>query len=362
MKRTVILILAIACLLPGQDAKVAQLFQTAVAEQQQGDFASAVRDYGQLLKLDPSLVDARANLAASLVHLNRFDEAIEQYRLALKSAPDNSAIRLNLALAFYKHGDFGRAARELAPLHQSNPADARVATLLADCYVRLQQDTQAIAVLRPLAAQHSDDLDLSYVLGAALIRTGAAAQGVQLIETVARRGNSPDAYLLAGAALLKLGEKARAIDDLQAGFKLNPDLPGLCTQLGIAREGSGDPEGAEADFRRALQQNPDDFDANVHLGGVLYTRRDLDGARTYIDRAARLRPDSPFVIYEMALLKNASGQTAQAVADLEKVERDDPNWLDPHVQLAALYYKVHRPADGERERQIVTRLSGEPRP
>jgi lipopolysaccharide biosynthesis regulator YciM len=59
----------------------------------------------------------------------------------------------------------------------------------------------------------------------------------------------------------------------------------------------------------------------------------------------------------MALLKNASGQTEQAVADLERVERQDPDWLDPHVQLAALYYKVHRPADGLRERQIVARMS-----
>jgi hypothetical protein len=41
---------------------------------------------------------------------------------------------------------------------------------------------------------------------------------------------------------------------------------------------------------------------------------------------------------------------------LEGLEKSDPNWLDPHIDLAALYYKVHRPQDGQRERDIVKKL------
>ena len=39
--------------------------------------------------------------------------------------------------------------------------------------------------------------------------------------------------------------------------------------------------------------------------------------------------------------------------------KDNPTWLDPHVELASLYYKLHRPQDGAREREIVERLTGE---
>ena len=41
---------------------------------------------------------------------------------------------------------------------------------------------------------------------------------------------------------------------------------------------------------------------------------------------------------------------------LESLEKADPNWLDPHIELAAIYYKLHRPDDGQRERDIVQQL------
>lgn len=354
-------LLAMVALLPlaafSQTANIDQLFRSAVDAQQHGDFETAVSRYRQLLKIQPNLPDARANLGAALVHLKRFDEAIAEYRAALNLDAGNSAIRLNLALAYYKKTDWRDAAGELSTLHNSQPQDTRTATLLADCYSRMNEDARAVALLAPLEPDHPDDLDLAYVLGSALIRSGHAKDGAMLLERVGKQGNSADAYQLAGSAFLKVDEKARALEDLQAAMRLNPALPGLLTSLGIAEEGNGDKTSAERDLRKALEANPKDFEATVHLGGILYSERNLDEARIYIDRALQMNPSSTFAIYEGALLKSASGQTADAVSDLEKVVQAEPNWLEPHVQLAALYYKLRRPTDGLRERQIVDRLT-----
>jgi tetratricopeptide (TPR) repeat protein len=127
------------------------------------------------------------------------------------------------------------------------------------------------------------------------------------------------------------------------------------------RECAFDEKGAESDLRKALELNPKDFEAAAHLGAVLYTRRDLAEAKVYLDRALALDPASPFAIYEMALWKSASGQVNSAVADLEKVVRMDPGWIQAHVELAALYYRLHRQQEGLKERQIVDRLSAEQR-
>jgi hypothetical protein len=43
-------------------------------------------------------------------------------------------------------------------------------------------------------------------------------------------------------------------------------------------------------------------------------------------------------------------------ATLEDLEKSDPGWLEPHVELAAIYYKLHRPEDGQREREIVQQI------
>ena len=59
---------------------------------------------------------------------------------------------------------------------------------------------------------------------------------------------------------------------------------------------------------------------------------------------------------EMAKLSGMTGKYAEAAATLEELEKEDPGWLDPHIELAAIYYKLHRPEDGQRERDIVQQL------
>jgi len=114
---------------------------------------------------------------------------------------------------------------------------------------------------------------------------------------------------------------------------------------------------AEAAFREALKTNPDDFEANLYLGAILYKRRDTDEAKGYLDRALRLKPSDSMARYEAAMLKSTSGDYATAARELELLVKDDPDWLEPHVELATLYYRLHRPEDGAKERQIVDSLT-----
>ena len=61
--------------------------------------------------------------------------------------------------------------------------------------------------------------------------------------------------------------------------------------------------------------------------------------------------------YEMGMLQSTSGQYQAAADQLEKVVKSDPDWLEPHIELASLYYRLKRPDDGRKERQIVDRLT-----
>ena len=156
-----------------------------------------------------------------------------------------------------------------------------------------------------------------------------------------------------------MNEYTEARQDLEAAARLNPNLPGVSTELGIAKESAGDLDGAENDLRRALELDVIATIRLMYIGRDRFEKRDLEAAKTFIQRALKIDPDAFFGVYEMALVKSASGQVDAAVADLERVVRGDPKWLEPHIQLAALYYKLHRPTDGLRERQTV---HGLPRP
>jgi lipopolysaccharide biosynthesis regulator YciM len=63
--------------------------------------------------------------------------------------------------------------------------------------------------------------------------------------------------------------------------------------------------------------------------------------------------------YESAMLKSTSGEYEAAAKELEDVVKDNPQWLEPHVELTSLYYKLHKPADGAKERAIVEKLTAE---
>ncbi len=335
------------------------LFRAAVEAQQRGDLETAIRDYRELLKMRPNAPAARANLGAALAHLGRFEEAIAEDRLALRLEPGNDAIRMNLGLAFYKQGQWQNAAGEFDQIYKHTPVDTRVVTLLGDCELHLGKVEDAVRLAVPVAKAHPENLDLAFVAGSALIRAGKRRDGLVFIERVAREQKSADAYVLAGSTWLDVNEFQAARRDLEAALELNPTLPGVHTLLGMALDKGGDATTAEAEFRRALEEKPDDFQANLYLGAILYKRRDLDEARKFLERALKLDSSSALARFEFAQVESASGQLAEAVSDLQYAAKTDPHWLEPHVQLAALYYKLHRPQEGAKEREIVDKLEAE---
>lgn len=357
--RTAVLILFLSIFASAQQPGADELLQTAITAQERGDFQTAIQDYRKALELRPDAVEARVNLGAALAHVGQYDEAISMYRSALPALRFKNAVLLNLALAYYKKGDFADARQQFETLHAAQPAELRIIILLADTEVKLKDPEDALALLDPLSSVNGQNLDFEYVYGSALIAAGRKREGVSHIDKVAQGQNSADAYLLAGATLLQLDDFEPARRDLEAGLRLNPKLPNIDALVGEARDKTGDTRGAETAFRAALKMNPNNFESNLYLGAILYKRRDTDEAKTYLDRALALNPKDYTARYESAMLKSTTGESAAAAELLEQLVKDDPDWLDPHVELANLYYKLHRPEDGARERAMVDKLTAE---
>ncbi|MGA3189414.1 MAG: tetratricopeptide repeat protein [Bryobacteraceae bacterium] len=333
-----------------------QIFHDAIAAQQRGDDAAAIAKYQQLVKLRPEVMEVRANLGAALAHAGRYDEAIEQYRVALAKLPNNKGLRLNLALAYYKKGDLPQAAEKLESLRQADSADVRIATLLGDCYARLGRDQDAIAALTPAEAAHPDDLNIAWALGSALIHAGNPTEGLKRVVMVAQQGHSAEANLLAAETYLAMSEFEPAHVFADEALRLNPKLKGVYSLSGRIKQYLGDFPGAKADLDKAFAENPTDFDAHVTMAAILNLERDLDGAELHAKRALELMPASPLARYQLARVQRSRGDIEGAVLNFEKVIAAEPDWLRPHIELASLYYRLHREDDGQKERAIVDKL------
>jgi tetratricopeptide (TPR) repeat protein len=324
---------------------------------QRRDFAAAVDLYRMVVRERPDLTRPRIQLAAALVETGDLDGAIAM----LQPVAARPGVRRNLAMAYYRKPDLPAAIAEFEKLGPAERSDPMSVSVWSDCYLRAGRPAMALQLLEPAAKLHAADARLQYQLGMARLRTGDAPRSLEPLESAGRLGRNPDAYLLAGATALETGEFQRARNDLELAVRLDPKIPGAWTWVGMARDRVGDEEGAKKAYQTALQIDPRDFEANLHYGGVLYRERALDTAMPYLERALALHPASNLARYAIALVRAATGRDQEAVRDLEAVTAAEPEWLEPHVKLASLYFRQHREQGAAREQAIVDKLQSEHR-
>jgi Flp pilus assembly protein TadD len=331
----------------------------AVELHQAGDIPGATAEYREYLKLAPKSVMARSNLGAALSKAGQYEEAIAEYRQALELEPRNLPVRVNLALAYYKTSQISAAAEELAKAIQQQPSNRQVIFLLADCDLRLGENKKVIELLSPLEKESPNDKALIYLLGTALIRDNQAARGQVLVDRILREGESAEARLLLGTTKMNAQDFSEALTDLKRAAELNPQLPDVYSYYGLALMSTGDMASAAGAFRKELESNPNDFVSNLQLGALLKQDQHYDEAKTLFERALLVRPGDPGVRYQMATLDLVNGNVEQACSQLEQLIKETPHFVEAHVSLATVYYRLKRKADGDRERATVLKLNAE---
>jgi len=346
----------------GQTAKssapggAAELMRAGIAAEQQGDYRSAIESFRKALVLQPKMAEAHAGLGEALAATGLFDEAIEQDLRALAAEPGRTAVRMNLATAYYKKGDLASARAQGEALHAAAPGDVAAAVLLGSVYIKMEREGEAVDLLAPLEQGHETNMELEYVLAFSLIQIGRDKEGVPRMEKVARATHSASAYVIAGASHLHNGEMPAARADLDAAMDLDPKIPGLATMAGQARYAMKDMAASAAAFQLALRANPADPTANLDLGAIRLAEGDYTNARPLLELALQLQPTLPLARMEMAKLDSITGHYPEAAAILEELVKTEPNWVDPHWQLASVYTELNRPADSRRERMIAQQL------
>jgi tetratricopeptide (TPR) repeat protein len=359
MRFVPILLAAMAVAAAAQQPTMTQadeLLQQGISAQQSGDLQTAIESYRKALALRPDFGQAHANLGAALSAAGQFDEAITEDKRAIELVPDKTSVRMNLGLAYYKKGDCENATPEFKQVHEARPELLPAVMLLGYCDIKVGRAGEAAAMLAPLEQANAGNTDFAYVLAYALIESGKETDGLPRMEKVAAATRSADAWVIAGSSRLHRREFKEARADLDAAMELSPDFPGLATLAGQARDAMGDPDAAQPAFEAALRENPKDFMANLYLGTMYVKKRDFDRARPLLEEALAQQPEMTQARFQMGKLDSMTGHEAEAATMLEGLERQDPNWIDPHIELAALYYKLHREEDGQRERGIVEQL------
>ncbi len=317
--------------------------------------ARAVRLYRQFLAEHPNAAEIRSNLGAALVGQGQYAEAIEEYRAALKDLPNNTRVRMNLALAYYKLGRISEAVRELDVLHDAQPLELKPALLLADCLLQSGQPQKAADLLKPLEDEYPDDRAVIYMRATALLNLDRTQEAQAILDRMLKQGESAESEYLLGQSEYMRQNPLAASGHMARAVRLNPSLPGVHSLYGRVLRSLGNLDEAANQFREELKVNAYDFTANTEAAMMLKEEGKLDEAMAHVLRALEVRPNDPGALYQRASLHFMQGRTDQARQELERLVADFPAFAEAHALLATVYYRLKRPADGDRERDLARR-------
>lgn len=128
------------------------LFREGIAFREQGDHHRGIARMREVVRLDPQMTEAFAEMGGMLYELGDSDRALAAYQIALRQKPTMRAALLGSAKAYRRLQDYASAAQHLRTILRYSPNDAQTWMNLGDigifqgdevlareCYLRASQ-------------------------------------------------------------------------------------------------------------------------------------------------------------------------------------------------------------------------------
>ena len=238
-------------------------------------------------------------------------EQFDEYFKDIFKVQDSISGRVTNALLLKLSGD---EERRLAKRYTNDPEAYQL--FLQAGYLVDRMDFQRGLESYQLAIEKDPNFALAYI---------------GLAESVMRRTNQPappnpiEAVPIAKAAVTKaleldetLAEAHNALAELKYQFEY--DWPG-----------------AEKDFQRAIELNPNDAQSHLAYGWFLMSAGRFDEAMPQMERAQELDRSSLFNQYAIAKLYYYMRDYDKALNHFQKIAEVDPNYTGVHYEISAIY-------------------------
>jgi Flp pilus assembly protein TadD len=155
----------------------------------------------------------------------------------------------------------------------------------------------------------------------------------------------------------RCGNAAEAVRHLERALKIHHNYPEALTNLGSACHVAGDNTRAAQLFEQVTQIAPEMYAGWLNLGVMLLLTGQPRQALQAEMQALRLRPDDPFVLYQVGLCQYRLGEFDAARRSLERViELDPSSAIYPHLSLARIALAENRKDEVARLLREISRL------
>jgi tetratricopeptide (TPR) repeat protein len=272
----------------------AKIQLAAVAEHyaKAGQTDKLVEVYQRLAQLDPTNHVLITKLGDLLLREGKRDAAATQYEMAAQAAqaagqatetkrllkkvrdikPDSPGPSLELAETKLREGRHAEAVEVLARITSADARNGEAWRLLGEAYGQLGQAPEAVAALEKAIALGVLVAKVRRPLATALVQAGRTEDGMalcrQIVEEALSR-NEPDEAVAACQGILTIAPHLTPIHaymaDLLEGIGRPEEARAATWALAAAHEAAGETETAIQVYRRLLERDPSDTEAQARL-------------------------------------------------------------------------------------------------
>lgn len=322
----------------------------------QKNFACAIPAFRASLQLEPNSWKAHYYLALVLLASGDPQQAANELRVSLQLNHQQSQAHLALGTALAQLQQTDQAIEQFQLALQEDPTSVTALDLLAKALISQQRYPAAIFLLQSAPADEVLQMDL--VL--AYSQSGNTTHALQILSQMAREHpSSPLPHSGLGMAYTQLHRYEEAAAEFKTALQLNPQddvaqLSYLKVLIVLGQFQTALP--LAQDY---LRHHPAEFDANYVLGVVQRELGDYTAAKDRLLQAVGMNPDVYDARYNLGIAFAKLGQPAEARVQLEKALQLDPSAAEAHFQLASVLRALSLPQAAQEQLALYQQESAE---
>ncbi len=277
----------------------------------------------------------------------RFDTALKIFNTVPADVPDSLTHNYAIALSKFELSDYHGA---IDTLMQNQSPDNKSANLLAVSYSKLGLYREAYQVLEKQLQKDSSDVSMYLNLVAVCANGGDFAKAADVAAQAKKLfPDSPDVFIVDGAANTLLGHLDQAYGDFSTGAHLAPDRADARFFMALTDYKQSKFSEAVALLQTALKQGIADSDLHYLLAECLLKVDPANSATALreLDRAIELNPDSVSARTLRGKLLLESAHPKEAMVDLESALHQDPDSRAALYNLARAYRALGKTSEAQ---------------